>query len=118
VAASLVYRAFPAQQVPAMPGRARQAALAHAFPDTLLLCFPKQGHGLERDFKWTGSHRYGIVHLGARDRAELQARTDHASALLGWPSPNGDLSNDAAPVASSASAQPAYTPHPAGAPST
>jgi hypothetical protein len=118
VAASLVYRAFPAQQVPAMPGRARQAALAHAFPDTLLLCFPKQGHGLERDFKWTGSHRYGIVHLGARDRAALQARTDHASALLGWPSPNGDLSNDAAPVASSASAQPAYTPHPAGAPST
>jgi hypothetical protein len=117
VAASLVYRAFHAQQVPAPPGGAQQAALARTCPDALLLCFPKQGHGLERDFKWTGSHRYGIVHLGARDRDQLRSRTEQASALLGWPAPYGDLASEALPVVN-ATPQPAYTPQPAGAPST
>jgi hypothetical protein len=56
-------------------------------PDGLLLSFPKRGHALERDHKWTGSHRYGIVHLGAADRDALRARAETASALLGWPAP-------------------------------
>ena len=40
-----------------------------------------------RDFKWLGSHRYGIVHLGGRDAADLRRRCEAASALLGWPAP-------------------------------
>jgi hypothetical protein len=86
-AASLVYRSFDPSVVPVMPSVAARQALSLQFPDGLLLCFPKQGHGLARDFKWTGSHRYGIVHLGGRDRADLRERADRASALLGWPSP-------------------------------
>lgn len=86
-AASLVYRSFDPGVLPPMPGTAAQRAFAAAFADGLVFCFPKQGHGLARDFKWTGSHRYGIVHLGGRDRTDLHERADRASALLGWPSP-------------------------------
>ena len=89
-AASLVYRAASASAVPAQPSAAQQAAFARHHPDGLLYCFPKQGHGLARDFKWTGSHRYGITHLGARDHDQLRARAEHASALLGWPAPYHD----------------------------
>jgi len=86
-AASLVYRSFDPSVVPVMPSVAACQALSLQFPDSLLFCFPKHGHGLARDFKWTGSHRYGIVHLGGRDRADLRERAGRASALLGWPSP-------------------------------
>ena len=86
-AASLVYRSFDPTVLPAMPSAAAQQAFATAFADGLVFCFPKQGHGLARDFKWTGSHRFGIVHLGGRDRDHLRQRADQASALLGWPSP-------------------------------
>ena len=87
VAASLVYRTFEGQPVPPPPGPARQAAFAREFADALFFSQPKHGHGLQRDFKWTGSHRYGIVHLGGRDRADLRQRAERASALLGWPAP-------------------------------
>jgi biotin carboxylase len=90
VAASLVYRAFPGDAIPAAPGAAQAAAFARAFPDGLMFSFPKRGLGLARDFKWTGSHRYGIVHLGARDWDDLRARAEQASALLGWPAPYVD----------------------------
>jgi hypothetical protein len=90
VAASLVYRSFEGEPVPAAPGAARQAAFRAAFADGLLFSFPKRGHALERDFKWTGSHRYGIVHLGARDRTQLRELCARASDLLGWPAPYRD----------------------------
>ena len=89
-AASQVYRSFdPSAQVP-MPTAAQQAALASAFPDARLFCYPKSGHSLDRDFKWLGSYRYGIVHLGGRDEAQLRARTLQASRLLGWTAPYAD----------------------------
>ncbi|MCU0804223.1 MAG: ATP-grasp domain-containing protein [Burkholderiales bacterium] len=89
-AASLVYRTFPGEPVPVMPDAMRREAFTQAYPDALLFTFPKQGAALARDFKWTGSHRYGIVHLGGRDRDDLRARAEHASASLGWPAPYRD----------------------------
>lgn len=86
-AASLVYRAQRPEDVRPPPDADARAAFARAHPDGLLFAFPKQGHALQRDFKWTGSHRYGIVHLDGRDRAHLRERAEHASALLGWPAP-------------------------------
>jgi biotin carboxylase len=86
-AASLVYRALPGDAVPPQPGPARREAFRLQHPDGLLFCLPKSGHALARDFKWTGSHRYGIVHLGGRDREQLRARAEQASSLLGWPAP-------------------------------
>ena len=90
IAASLVYRCFDAASVPAMPGGAAQRALQQAFPDALLYTYPKTGHSLDRDFKWLGSHRYGILHLGGRNAADLRLRTQQASDLLGWPAPYAD----------------------------
>ena len=69
---------------------AQRAALKAEFPDAMLMVMPKSGHGLARDFKWLGSHRYGILHLGGRDEHELRDRTLQASALLGWPAPYAD----------------------------
>jgi hypothetical protein len=90
-AASLVYRTLaPEALVPAQPTTAQRQALHQAFPDSLFLGFAKQGKGLAREHKWLGSHRYGIVHLGGRDRPDLYARTAQASALLGWPAPLHD----------------------------
>jgi biotin carboxylase len=105
-AASLVYRAFDAASVPPMPGARQQADFAQAYADGLLMCMPKQGHGLARDFKWLGSHRYGIVHLGGHDRADLCHHADRASRLLGWPSPCPDqpAAHPAHPAAVPASA--------------
>ena len=86
-ASSFVYRAFSAAAVLAMPGESQTAALKAAFPDALLFAFPKPRGAMTREFKWLGSYRYGILHLGGRDAADLRARCEQASALLGWPAP-------------------------------
>jgi hypothetical protein len=91
-AASLVYRSFDGQPGRPVPTPARRAALAAYAPDALLLSFPKRGYALARDHKWTGSHRYGILHLGAADRDALRERAEAASALIGWPAPYLDAS--------------------------
>jgi hypothetical protein len=87
VASSFVYRAFDAGAVPPQPGAWQRARLAREFPDAMLFTFPKAGHSLARDFKWLGSHRYGILHLGGRDAHDLRRRCEAASAILGWPAP-------------------------------
>ena len=46
---------------------------------------------MERDFKWLGSYRYAIIHLGGADRKDLRRRCDRASALFGWPAPYADV---------------------------
>ena len=89
-AASLVYRAFDASQAPAPASPAALAALARAFPDGLLHTFFKQGHALERELKWLGSHRYATLHLHGDDAEHLRQRALAASALLGWPAPYAD----------------------------
>jgi len=89
-AASLVYRAFTPGAAPPMPQAAQRRALARRFPDAMLFTYPKAGHALERDFKWLGNHRYGILHLHGRDEAQLRRRAEEASALLGWTPPYAD----------------------------
>jgi biotin carboxylase len=86
-AASFVYRSFDPAARPPMPALARQREMARQFPDAMLFCFPKSAGQIERDFKWLGSYRYGIMHLGGRDQADLAARCANASELLGWPAP-------------------------------
>jgi hypothetical protein len=96
IATSSVYRVFDdsaahlTQTIPAMPGAAQLAQLKAQFPDHMLLQFPKAGHSLARDFKWLGSYRYGIVHMGGQNAADLRARCDAASAVLQWPLPYAD----------------------------
>ena len=40
----------------------------------MLFSFPKTPGQIARDFKWLGSYRYGILHLGGRDVHDLRAR--------------------------------------------
>jgi hypothetical protein len=87
VAASFVYRSFAPMARPPMPSAAQQQALAREFPSAMLFCFPKSAGQIERDFKWLGSYRYGIMHLDGRDAHDLRARCEAASHLLGWPVP-------------------------------
>ncbi len=90
VASSLVYRNFDvagAFESVAMPSRQRMAQAVQTFPDVLLMPFPKDKGSIARDFKWLGSYRYGIAHLGGRNWADLQSRVGRLSELLGWPTP-------------------------------
>ena len=86
-ASSLVFRSFDPQWKPAMPSRTQRHAFAEAFPGAFLFSFPRRRGQIARDFKWLGSYRYGIVHLGARDLADLMRRCRETSNLLGWPAP-------------------------------
>ncbi len=95
-ASSFVYRVFDdraghlPQRIPAMPSAAQAQQLQAQFPDHLLLQFPKAGHSLARDFKWLGSYRYGIMHLGGHDAHDLQERCQRASGILNWLAPYAD----------------------------
>lgn len=86
-ASSFVFRAFSAREVAAQPHAWQRARLHREMPDALLLAFPKSGHGLEREFKWLGSHRYGVLHLAGRDEHHLRERCEQACRILGWPLP-------------------------------
>ena len=97
-AASLVYRAFDPSRVPPQPSAEQRARLAAAFPRGLLFGYPKQGHALQRDFKWLGCTCYGILHLDARDPQQLREHAQRASALLGWPTPYADCADTAQPA--------------------
>jgi hypothetical protein len=89
-AASQVYRSFDPQALIQMPTPAQEAAVLSRFPDALLFSYAKTPHAVQRDFKWLGSYRHGIVHLGGRNRADLRERTEQASVLLGWAAPYFD----------------------------
>jgi len=84
-AASFVFRSFERERVPTAPTRRRLRSFNGRFPDAWLQAMPKQGSGLARDFKWLGSHRYGVLHLGGADAVDLHERYRRACALLGWP---------------------------------
>jgi biotin carboxylase len=83
-ASSFVYRSFDPNAAVSMPSNEQQAQFHREFHDGLLLTFPKDKSQIARDFKWLGSYRYGILHLGGRDEHDLRERCERASALLGW----------------------------------
>jgi len=84
-AASFVFRSFDQERVPTAPTKPRLRSFSGRFPDAWLQAMPKQGSGLARDFKWLGSHRYGVLHLGGADAVDLHERYRRACAVLGWP---------------------------------
>jgi hypothetical protein len=61
--------------------------LKATFADSLLFEFPKDRGSIDRDFKWLGSYRYGIMHLGGADESDLMTRCEQASTILGWKTP-------------------------------
>ena len=89
-ATSFVYRIFAPGEPFMLPSEQQVRAFKAAFPDALLFTYPQSTRAIARDFKWLGSYRYGITHLGGADAADLQARCEAASALLGWQAPYAD----------------------------
>jgi hypothetical protein len=93
VATSSVFRVFDSAQptlqqtIPPMPSKSQLLDLKQHFPDHLLLTFPKTRGSTARDFKWLGSYRYGILHLGGQSDADLKSNLAKASELLAWPAP-------------------------------
>jgi hypothetical protein len=90
-AASFVYRVFDPAERAHLPSATQTRAFTQVYPDALLFPYPKSAGSIARDFKWLGSYRYGITHLGGRDPADLRARCEAASALLGWRAPYAEL---------------------------
>jgi biotin carboxylase len=86
-AASFVYRSFDPVETAHLPDRRQSQAFHHAYRDAMLFAYPKSAGSIARDHKWLGSYRYGITHLGGADAADLRARCEAASALLGWEAP-------------------------------
>ncbi len=84
-AASFVWRTFDGAAPPARATRAQRDWLARTYPDALLHEHHKHGHGLKREFKWLGSHRYATVNLGAPDEAALFDRYRDICGAFGWP---------------------------------
>ena len=89
-AASFVYRIFSPDTPVTMPEPEQREAFAAAYPDGLLLEFPKPHGSMRRDFKWLRSYRYAIIHLGGHDKQDLRHRCEQASALFGWTPPFAD----------------------------
>ncbi len=89
-AASMVYRSFDPTEAVHWPTPAQRAALAAACPEAQLFVYEKSAGSIARDHKWLGSYRYGIVDLHGADAADLRARCEHASVLLGWRVPYAD----------------------------
>lgn len=84
-AASFVFRSFDGATPPEAPDASRRDALARAFPDAIFMDFAKRGRSLRREYKWLGSHRYGVMNLGGADEPALHERFREACGLLGWP---------------------------------
>jgi hypothetical protein len=89
-AASMVYRSFDPSDRVHLPTPTQRQAFAKAFPDSSVFVYEKSEGSIARDHKWLGSYRYGIVDLHGADPADLRLRCEHASTLLGWPTPYAD----------------------------
>jgi biotin carboxylase len=113
-AASFVYRAFDPAQQAHLPSAAQTSAYAQAYPDGLLFSYPKSAGSIARDHKWLGSYRYGITHLGGVDAADLRARCEAASALLGY----ADSAELSAPFPGHTTSLPVASPAPHAAASS
>jgi hypothetical protein len=83
-AASFVFRRFDGRPVRPAPGRTQLDAVARRHPDARLMLYLKHGADLAREMKWLGSHRYAVLNLAGRDRADLYARYRDIRDTLGF----------------------------------
>ncbi|MCU0767190.1 MAG: ATP-grasp domain-containing protein [Gammaproteobacteria bacterium] len=83
-AASFVFRKFDGRPVRPVPDRAQRARVAERHPDARLMLYLKHGAGLAREMKWLGSHRFAVLNLAGRDRADLYTRYRDIRDTLGF----------------------------------
>jgi len=85
VAASLVWRAFSRDEIPARPSISARARLAAEIPQAGFMQFSRSSLTINRELSWLESHRYGVINLGAEDAEALRQQSTRISGLLGWP---------------------------------
>jgi biotin carboxylase len=83
-AASFVYRTFDGRTLRRTPTRADLAEVAARQPDARVMLYVKHGAALAREVKWLGSHRYALLNVPRRDRADVFARQQDVCAMLGF----------------------------------
>ena len=82
VSASFVLRKFGTPKLKRAPTNAEQRALTERFSDARLVFYIKHGGSLERELKWLGSYRYGLINLAGQDIATMHARYDEIVRAL------------------------------------
>jgi hypothetical protein len=87
-AGSFVFRRFDGRSA-RHPGRDRLQRVATRHPEARLMLYLKRGGDLAREMKWLGSHRYAVLNLRGRDRAELYARYRDIRDTLGFAAHSG-----------------------------
>ena len=70
-ATSFVFRKFDGAPLMHPPTPEKLAWLAAFDPDAHLMLYMKHGRALAREMKWLGSHRYAVLNMGGKTRAEL-----------------------------------------------
>jgi len=83
-AASFVFRRFDGRPVRPAPGAAQLSQVAERHPEARLMLYLKHGADLAREMKWLGSHRFAVLNLAGRDRADLYARYRDIRDTLGF----------------------------------
>ena len=86
-AASFVFRKFDGTTCHQPPTEAQLTWLAQCYPDARLMWYAKTGRGLQREYKWIGSHRYAVLNLAGIDSIDLHSRLAHICAYFGWQLP-------------------------------
>lgn len=82
VASSYVLRTFRNAHVRRVPRPDEVAALQRRFPDLRLKLYARAGGLLSETMQDGASYRYGLVHLGGADRADLDRRIGEVEAGL------------------------------------
>ena len=82
LAASCVLRVADDRLVKRAPGRRDVARLAAAIPDAHAYLVARTGDRLSALAQDSYTYRYGLIHLGARSKADLQAKLRKAKRLL------------------------------------
>jgi len=83
-AASFVFRRFDGGPVRPVPTRAQLRQVRRRHPEARLMLYLKRGADLAREMKWLGSHRFAVLNLPGRDRADLYARYRDIRDTLGF----------------------------------
>jgi len=84
VAASCVLRVVRDHLVVRAPTERDVARLQSAIPDTHVTVTTEAGRRLSDSAQDSYTFRYGLIHLGARDRRDLQRKLAKAKRLLRW----------------------------------
>lgn len=82
IASSFVLRVFEDKNIVKMPDQKEIDELHKQFPDARIQLYGIQGQKLSDQFQDGKSYRYGLIHLGARDRQELLEKFEECKQLL------------------------------------